>query len=205
MKNLFVSASVLVLTSLSPAIAQAEPFTYSPDNCEFSITFPEKPFIQTKCTEDKGQKTCTDVVTYTKVANVDSSINFRVTCDTGDATELKKYTPAIMEETLKQMMKTISLEPYNIYSDDKDGYKQAMSLSVGEKNNQLILYSGQIRIGKTSIFTLESQIIGPPEETQEPRGETKEEKKLMVIYTDILRSPRPKDQIKAVTPSPTQK
>jgi hypothetical protein len=145
-------------TALLATPVLADPFTYGPDSCEFQITFPEKPYIETKCAA--GGTSCTEVATYTKVVGAGSSTNFRVTCNPITPDEVSKYTPTILEETLKQMMKIASLTPYDIKSGADDGYKNATALSLSEKDGKAFIYSGQIWTGQTSMFTIEAEMIG---------------------------------------------
>ena len=82
----FLSTFVLGCVMANNA-ANATPYVYSPEHCEVSITFPEKPYMQNKCTGVDANKSCTEIVTFTKtIAETASSINFRVTCHTDSST-----------------------------------------------------------------------------------------------------------------------
>lgn len=162
--------------------AMAEPYTYAPDGCEVTSTFPEKPFIQTKCTETSGKKECTDVVSFTKTAaDTGSSINFRITCNVTPTTELEKYTLPIIEETLRQMTKASNMEAFDVNTSENGGFKKGAVMSTGLRNDKGVIYSGQIWVGKNSIFTMESEMIGPKNGPLE------------TMFVDILRNTRAKD------------
>lgn len=166
-----------LLLASSPALSA--PFTYGPESCEFQITFPEKPFIETKCSADG--KDCAEIVTYTKAIGSSASTNFRISCNPATKGELEKYTPEILEKTLKQMSKSAGLEPYDTRSSDDNGYKKASSLSLSERDGKAIIYNGQIWVGKTSIFTLEAEMLGEKND------------EIQQIFADILRDTYPKD------------
>ncbi len=176
MKHHILFCSVLALIS-SPAMAA--PFTYAPEECEFQITFPEKPFIEKKCAADG--KDCSEIVTYTKAIGSDSSTNFRISCNAISATDITKYTPAILEETLKQMSKSAGLQPYDTQSSDEKGYKKASSLSLSERNGKPLIYNGQIWAGKKSLFTMEAEMVGP------------QNNEIEKIFADIMKNTYPKD------------
>lgn len=180
--SIFAIATSIVLAS--PALA--EPFTYAPDGCEITSTFPEKPFFQTKCTGPENARDCTEIVTYTKTDNASgSSINFRMSCRIEDKVALDKYTPEIVEETLRQMITTAGLEPFNIQSKEEDGFRKTSALSIGEKGGKADIFSGQIWIGKSSMFTLEAEMIGPKND------------KLEAVFADVLRNTHAKNMVPA--------
>ncbi len=154
MKNILLFCSAIALAT--PAFAA--PYTYGPDDCEFQVTFPEKPFIEKKCGQNANS--CSEVASFTKAVGTESSTNFRVSCNPLPASEVQKYTPAIIEETLKQLVKSNNLTPYNSQSSDKDGYKSASSIALSERGGKPLIYNGQIWIGKKSMFTIEAEMVG---------------------------------------------
>lgn len=175
MRRLFLFCSALAIAS--PAFA--EPYTYSPRDCEFQITFPEKPFIETKCSS--GDKDCAEIATYTKAIGIDSSTSFRASCHSITASEQKTYTPEILEETLKQMIKSSGLEAYDSKSGEKDGYRNASAISLAERDGKALVYNGQIWAGKTSMFTLEAEMLG------------KQNDEIEKTFVDILKKTYPKN------------
>ena len=185
MKHLFILCATLAISA--PALAA--PFTYGPDNCEFQITFPEKPFIEKKCTGDG--KDCTEIVSYTKAIGADSSTNFRVSCNVISADDVKKYTPDVLEETLKRLSKSNGLVPYDTKSGDNNGYKNATSISLSERDQKPLIYHNQIWVGKTSIFTIEAEIAGNKNDDVEK------------TFADILKKTYPKDHPPKSTPTPS--
>ena len=134
------------------------PYIYGPDSCEFQITFPEKPFIEKKCTQNVMD--CAEVVTFTKAVGLESSTNFRVTCNPISPTDVTKYTADIIKETLNQLVQSNHLEPYNSESFEKDGYKSASTISLSQRDGKPLIYNGQIWVGQKSIFTIEAEMLG---------------------------------------------
>lgn len=189
MKHLFILCATLAISA--PALAA--PFTYGPDNCEFQITFPEKPFIEKKCTGDG--KDCTEIVSYTKAIGASSSTNFRVSCNVISADDVKKYTPDVLEETLKQLSQSNNLTPYNTQSSEYNGYPHASSLSLAERDQKPLIYNNQIWVGKSSLFTLEAEMLGEKNDAIEK------------TFADILKNTYPKDHPPANKPTsePTSK
>lgn len=180
---------ILPLLLLStPALA--EPFTYGPENCEFQITFPEKPFIEKKCGQSVTD--CAEVATYTKAVGANSSTNFRVTCNSLSPDEIQKYTTAVVEETLKQLVKSNNLIPYDSQSSDKDGYKSSSTISLSFRDDKAVIYNAQIWMGKKSMFTLEAEMIG--EDNDE----------IQSIFASILRNTYPKDRKPVVEVPPAE-
>lgn len=179
---------LLFWCTLSPTLVLAAqpvtpPFTYAPETCEFQITFPEKPFIENKCTQNTKTATtdCVEVVTFTKAVGIDSSTHFRVTCNKLDSEAVKTYTPEIIEETVSQLAKSNHLIPYDIKSDESNGYKNASILSLSERDGKSLIYNAQIWIGKKSMFTLEAEMLGASNED------------IQSTFADILRNTYPKD------------
>jgi len=153
-------STILTCSIFANISAQAEPFTYAPDFCDMQVTFPEKPFIETKCLNAGAERNCTDIVTFKKIAPPDASVNFRVTCVEYTPEELATYTNEIVEKTLEKLLSDQGFEAYDVSSDDVDDVRRSTTMSVGTKDNIPYIYSGQIWIGKKSMFTIEAQMKG---------------------------------------------
>ena len=189
MKNILLFCSAIALSSP----VWAAPYTYGPENCEFQVTFPEKPFIERKCGSNVNN--CAEVASYTKAVGAESSTNFRVTCNPIAETEAEKYTTDIIEETLNQLVKSNNLVPYNSQSSEQSGYKRASSISLSQRDGKPLIYNGQIWIGKKSMFTVEAEMIGPTNDDVEK------------TFANIMKNTYPKDQPPAeentaTTPTP---
>ncbi len=139
--------------------AQAEPFTYAPEGCEFTITFPSEPFIGRKCAPDKP-KQCHDIVSYTKVFEVTASLNLQVVCSPAEDKMYERYSGDVMKTTLIAMAGRGKLEEYETGFKDMQIFKMAYILGYGKKGEQDLIYNGQLFIGQTSVFSLEADIVG---------------------------------------------
>lgn len=187
MKNFLVLLGVLVSWWLIPSNAKAEPFTYAPEACEFKITFPEKPFIEEKCS-GPDKKKCDEVLTYTKAVDA-SSVNFRVTCLKEDPKILETYTNEALSASLDTMVKDAGLQSFAKDSATIDGHiKTSVNLAAGNRNDREIVYTGQIWTGKNSILNLEGEMAGP------------QNKQVDDLYSDILKSVGPKKPVTSKKP-----
>ncbi len=133
-------------------------FVYERDYCDFSLSFPEEPLIEQNCkTEDE----CYEVVTFSQIVDVTSSIHFRITCNPAEKGTKEAYSEEIMKETLKTMLAPHDLEIHKISSREFDHAKHAGLLGFGmrEQNEKMLLI--HLWIGENSIFTLEAELSGP--------------------------------------------
>lgn len=164
----------IVLLAANPAMSA--PYEYAPKDCDFSITFPEKPFIEKKCDPAKPQASCEEIITYTK--NIESSgLNFRVTCRSETPDKLKLFEPADLKKTLEKMVDDEGLKPYAFDSAVLTGnIKSSIAMATGTVGTRDVLYIGQIWMGKTSLLTVEGQMLGP------------ENKKVSDAFGEIMKS-----------------
>ena len=170
MKKLLIAA--LLLTS-TPAMADS--YTYKPDSCDFNTVFPEKPFIEMKCSKDKPED-CEEVATFTQTIDT-SALNFRLSCRKADAKDLALLKPEDLKTRLSGMVKEAGLTPFKSDSALMEGnIKTAIALATGRRYDRDVIYTGQMWLGKASIFTMEGEMTGP------------ENKKINDVYTEIMRS-----------------
>lgn len=137
--------------------------TYSPDHCEFAITFPEDPYTSRRC-EDAERTKCYDVVSFTQVHELSSTINFRVICNPVDEDLYEDYSAKVMETTLRAMTKQSVVSEYNSSFREEEGYKQAGLVGEGRVGRQDTIYIAQLWIGKQSAFSVEAELIGTASE-----------------------------------------
>ncbi len=156
----FPRALFLALPLLMSWPALAEPFTYAPEGCEFRIAFPEKPYITQKCTSGADKK-CEEIVSYTRVINIDTSVNFRVICSPATATQIDGYTEEDMRGTVEQMASEAGLEPNEAEVIKEDDFTSATVVTIGNRGEREVFYTSQIWVGKKSIMSLEGDMSGP--------------------------------------------
>lgn len=155
-----ISALTAAAVALVSTPAFAAPFTYAPEGCDFTITFPEKPFIEQKCTSGPDKK-CVEVVSYTKVVSGDSSVDIRLTCDQLAAADRAAYTEEKLEELVRDMAKISNVEPSEISKETKGNVSTAAMVSVGLRGEREIFYTAQAWRGPASLFKLEASMLGP--------------------------------------------
>src|SRR5262245_14578121 len=71
---------IVCLLGFSALAADQTPSTYSPDYCEFAVTFPGDPYTTRRC-DDENKNKCYDLISYTQVFDMASTVNFRVICN----------------------------------------------------------------------------------------------------------------------------
>ncbi len=168
----FAGMTALLLLSV-PALAA--PFTYTSPDCDFTVTFPEKPFIEKKCSPSAPDK-CEEIATFTQSID-QSGVNFRLTCNKAEPKDLSILTPDDLKKRLGALVKEANLIPYaNDAAVIKDGMKTSIALATGRRGEQDVIYTGQMWVGKQSILTLEGEMTGP------------ENKEISDVYSEILRA-----------------
>lgn len=149
--------------------------TYSPDHCEFSVTFPDAPYTSRRC-EDSEKTRCYDQVSYTQVYELSSTVNFRIICNPVDESLYDEYSAKVMEATLRAMTKQSVVDEFNSDFREEDGYKQAGLVGEGKVGRTSTIYIAQLWIGKHSALSVEAELIGEAHETAD------------TLYSNILKS-----------------
>ena len=162
--NKWIAASafgLLAMTTVSPAFAAEEkaPVTYSPDFCEFSVTFPDEPYKTERC-DDPEKKKCFEQTSYTQVFDLSSTVNFRVVCNKIDESVRKTYSGEVMQKTLQAMTKGTVVKTFDTSFREEDGYKQAGLVGEGKVGRLPTIYIAQLWIGDSSAFSVEAELIG---------------------------------------------
>ncbi|MCM2344858.1 MAG: hypothetical protein NDJ24_09895 [Alphaproteobacteria bacterium] len=144
---------------LITAPAAAEPYTYSPEGCEFTITFPSEPLLGRKCNPDDPNQ-CHEVLSFTKVFDVTATLKIDVVCNPAEPTMYERYNGDVMKTTLIAMAGRGKLDEMETGYNEHPDAKMAFLLGSGKKGEQDLIYNGQLWIGKKSIFSLEADITG---------------------------------------------
>ncbi|MCB1531469.1 MAG: hypothetical protein KDJ35_01235 [Alphaproteobacteria bacterium] len=179
----------LTLAMTTVAYAQ-EPVTYAPEYCEFQATFPEEPYTKNICEGDNNER-CYDQVSYTKVFDLDTTVNVRVICNKVSKELHDTYSGEIMEATLRAMTADSVIKTYKTSFREGENYKQAGLVGEGKVGRTSTIYIAQLWIGKKSAFSVEAEVIG--------EGVDDADK----LFSDILRSIGPKAEKAQVEPSET--
>ena len=172
-KAILITGMLLVFI---PGLAQAEPFKYSPDYCEFTITFPEKPQIDRMCEKPETQERCYDNVQFTNTFGLDATVDFKVICNAIDEDIRSRYSDQVIGATLETMTEGNVVEKFETNIHEGDGFKLAGIVGRGQKGMMETMYIAQLWIGSTSAMSLQAEMSGQ---------QSKEADKM---FTDILQS-----------------
>ena len=172
---------LLALFLLLPTLAFAQDevtdtsSTYSPDFCEFSVTFPSDPYKSRRCEKEASGK-CFDLVSYTQVYEMSSTVNFRVICNPIGQEIKDAYTPEVMKATLRAMTKQSVVQTFNTAFREEETYKQAGLVGEGLVGRTPTIYVAQLWIGEKSSLSVDAELIGEPMEGAD------------TLFSDVLKS-----------------
>lgn len=171
---------LLVLLALPPlALAQdkteSSASVYAPDFCDFTATFPKEPYVTRQCEGDNKDR-CFDLVSYTQVFGLSSTVNFRVICNPIDAQVFSAYTPEVMQATLRAMTRGSVAKEFDASFREEETYKQAGLVGEGLSGQTATIYIAQLWIGQNSALSVEAQLIGEAYEEAD------------TLFSDILKS-----------------
>ena len=129
------------------------------EGCEFEITLPGEPYNSRRCDPEDPEK-CSRITNYTKTFGLDATVNFNITCNPAEEGMFAKYSGEVMKATLTAMVGKDHLEELKTDMYEGKDFKQAILIGNGKVNDQDRMYSAQLWIGQTSVFTAEGEIIG---------------------------------------------
>ena len=130
---------------------------YKPAPCEFEITFPSAPAIQTIC--EKGK--CYREARYIHNFEPHTSVRFRAVCSAIGPDIISTYTPEVLALTLKAMTDPAITTTYETSFRDESTYKQAGLLGRGKNGLLDSIFIAQIWIGQNSAMSIEAELTGP--------------------------------------------
>lgn len=159
----FAFIALLMVPSLALAQAkesQMDTKSYSPEYCQFSAVFPEEPFLSQRCEDPKNKDNCYDLVSYTKVFDMASTVRVEIICNPATAEMYKYFNPKVMETTVRAMTKGVVIEAYEVNSRQEEEYRQTSLLGKGRKGLDDSIYIAQLWAGNTSIMSVEAEMSG---------------------------------------------
>ncbi len=157
------------------AVAESEPAkkkqaqqldtpNYSPDYCQFTVTFPSEPYLTQKCENPNDQSTCFNLISFTQVFDLDTTVRFEIICNPATAEMYGQFTEEVMENTVKAMTKETVIETYNISSQQQDGYRHTGLVGLARKGLDESLLITQLWVADKSIMSVEAEISGEQRE-----------------------------------------
>jgi hypothetical protein len=162
---------------------------YSPDYCEFTANFPEEPIVNNYCEKEDDPTTCYNLISYTKVLELASTINVEIICNPATPEMFAEFTPTVMEDTVNEMTKKNTVEIYDINTREEEGYRQTGLIGKGRKGLDDTIFLSQLWISEKSIMSVEAEMRGV--QTDEADH----------LFADILKSIGYKKEIEAAAPS----
>ena len=148
---------------------------YSPEFCEFTISFPDEPYKTERC-DDPEKKKCYQQTTYTQVFEMASTVNIRVICNEVDKSVRETYSGDIMKKTLAAMTSDTVIKTFDsAYREEKE-YKQAGLVGEGKVGKLPSIFIAQLWISDKSAFSVEAELIG----AESPEADA--------MFSEILRS-----------------
>jgi len=171
----------LALLLLIPSVASAQS-TYGPEFCDFSITFPEQPYTTQRCEGEENER-CYDLMSFTQVFEMSTTVNFRVICNPIEPSVRAQYSGEVMQATLRAMTSKTVVSEYNTNFSEEEHYKMAGLVGEGQVGRTPTIYIAQLWIGDKSAFSVEAELIG---DINEPADQ---------LYSNVLRSIGHKDDL----------
>lgn len=159
-----VLAFLLFTLLLIPSLAHAEEtepkkHEYLPEYCDFNIDFPEDPYTTRRC-EDDTQDKCYDQISYTRVYDMTTTVNFRVICNAVNKDIIDQYSGEVMVATLKAMTQRSVVQEFNTSFTEEEKYKMAGLVGEGQTGRTPTIYIAQLWISDKSAFSVEAELIG---------------------------------------------
>lgn len=190
-------------TPETTAQTQLDTPKYSPNYCQFTANFPEEPYITRKC-DGETKDTCFDLISYTKVFDLSTTINVEIICNPSTPEMYEEFTPQVMEDTVRAMTKDTVIEAYEIKGIQEKYYRQTGLLGRGRKGLNDSIYIAQLWIADHSIMSVEAELIGEQSSQSDQHfaqilrgiGYTQDIEKTEIIGTTPIDPPATKHETK---------
>lgn len=132
--------------------------TYSPDFCDFEITFPEKPMTTQRCPEGVGK--CYTLTSYTMVYDLTTTVEIGVSCVPSTPAQFSRYSEPVIRAALNGMVARAGISEFSIKTDETEDTRQGSLVGTGPHGRSQKIYNAQLWVGQNSVFTVESKLIG---------------------------------------------
>lgn len=179
----FVFSGLVFLASIFGARAEeanADAGVF-PSSCDFSVSFPEKPYVTHRCKGRSGTE-CYDILTYTRVFDLSNAVTVRATCNPVDPAALDQFSEDAMKATLESMVARKSIGQYDLKFSQRDGARSGTLFGEGVKGVTPTLYVAQLWLGQASLLTVEGELTGEASADSD------------ALFTNILKSIRLKSK-----------
>ena len=132
---------------------------YKPDYCEFVAAFPEEPLKGRRCETD-DPNTCYDLVSFTKVFGLSSTVRVEVICNPSTPELHEQFTVEAMKETVNAMTQGSVIEAHQVQVREEETYRQAGLVGKGRAGMDETIYVAQLWSAPNSVMAVEAEIIG---------------------------------------------
>lgn len=133
---------------------------YSPDYCQFTVTFPTEPYMTQKCDDPNDANTCFNLISYTQVFDLDTTVRFEIICNPANPAMYDQFSEKVMEDTVAAMVKDTVIETYNISSQQQEKYRHTGLVGLARKGLDESLLITQLWVADKSIMSVQAEISG---------------------------------------------
>lgn len=160
--------------------------TYSPDFCDFEITFPEEPYNAKRCPQ--GSAKCYSITNYTMVYNLNTTVDVSATCVPSPPSNYGRYNDRVIQTVLNSMTEKAEISNASINVVDKGDYRIGTLIGTGTYGKQSRIYNAQIWVGQNSVMTIEAKLVGSTHHEAD------------AVFAEILKSLKKKQAAEPVQP-----
>ncbi|MCL4677525.1 MAG: hypothetical protein KJ017_02915 [Alphaproteobacteria bacterium] len=143
--------------------AKLETQVYQPEYCDFFATFPGEPIKSRRCEEEAPDR-CYDLVSYTKVFGLSSTVRAEIICNPLPEGAYDDYTPEVMKQTVESMAMGEVMQGYEPNVIQEANFKQAGMIGRGRAGMGDTIFVAQLWVGKRSILAVQAEMMGEPSE-----------------------------------------
>lgn len=158
------NAGPLFPTQPEPEAKKFDTRIYAPDYCDFSATFPEEPYITNQCEDPNDKNTCYNLISYTKVFGLSSTVRAEIICNPGSIELYERFSTEVMEATVREMTKETVSQTFEVKSREEEKYRQTSLFGKGKKGLDETIYLAQLWVSQSSIMSVEAEMIGEQNE-----------------------------------------
>lgn len=143
--------------------AKLETQVYEPEYCDFFATFPGEPIKSRRCEQENPDR-CYDLVSYTKVFGLSSTVRAEIICNPLPEGAYDDYTPEVLKQTVESMALGEVMQGYEPNVSEEANFKQAGMIGRGRAGMGDTVFVAQIWVGRRSILAVQAEMMGEPSE-----------------------------------------
>lgn len=139
---------------------------YKPEYCDFYAQFPSEPEKSVRCEEEAPDR-CYDLVSYTKVFEMASTVKAEIVCNPLPPEAFDQYTPEMMKKTVESLAMGEVMSGIEPQVKEEPNFKQAGMIGRGRAGVGDTIYVAQLWVGRRSVMAVQAEIMGEPSEEAE--------------------------------------